>query len=103
MTDGEGMERLWSYLRRFSRMTKEMRPSHRLDILSDALQYYMNKVSDGFSEYKPLERLFMYTCDYTGKALPVRISRAVARKDDALEVLSSIMSNFNGSDIMLQA
>ena len=34
------MERLWSYLRRFNRMTKEMRPSHRVDILSSALAYY---------------------------------------------------------------
>ena len=34
------MERLWSYLRRFSRMTKEMRPAHRADILTHALLYY---------------------------------------------------------------
>ena len=34
------MERLWSYLRRFGRMTKEMRPSHRIDVLSSALIYY---------------------------------------------------------------
>ena len=40
LSDGEGMERLWSYLRRFCRMTKEMRPSHRIDILSGALEYY---------------------------------------------------------------
>ena len=37
------MERLWSYLRRFSRMTKEMRPSHRVDVLSDAIIYYRQK------------------------------------------------------------
>lgn len=40
LTDGEGVERLWSYLRRFSRMTKEMRPSHRIDVLTDALLHY---------------------------------------------------------------
>ena len=35
------MERLWSYLRRFSRMTKEMRPSHpHIDVLTSALVYY---------------------------------------------------------------
>ena len=34
------MERMWSYLRRFTRMTKEMRPSHRIDVLSHALLYY---------------------------------------------------------------
>ncbi len=43
LSDGEGMERLWSFLRRFSRMTKEMRPSHRLDILNSALQYWGHK------------------------------------------------------------
>ena len=43
LTDGEGVERLWSYLRRFARMTKEMRPSHRIDILCDALLLYARK------------------------------------------------------------
>ncbi len=40
LSDGEGIERLWSYLRRFSAMTKEMRPAHRKDILAHALVYY---------------------------------------------------------------
>lgn len=40
LSDGEVMERLWSYLRRFTRMTKEMRPSHRTDVLAHALLYY---------------------------------------------------------------
>ena len=40
LSDGEVMERLWSYLRRFTRMIKEMRPSHRTDILSHALLFY---------------------------------------------------------------
>ena len=40
MSDGEVMERLWSYLRNFSKMTKEMRPAHRIDILTHALVYY---------------------------------------------------------------
>ncbi len=30
LSDGEVMERMWSILRRFTRMTKEMRPSHRI-------------------------------------------------------------------------
>lgn len=40
LSDGEVMERLRSYLRRFSGMTKEMRPSHRIDVLAHALVYY---------------------------------------------------------------
>ena len=50
LSDGEVMERMWSYLRRFSRMTKEMRPAHRVDVLSHALLYY------GFKQSKNLVR-----------------------------------------------
>ena len=47
LSDGETLERLWSYLRRFAPMTKEMRPSHRIDVLSDALKYYAHKSISG--------------------------------------------------------
>ena len=33
LSDGEVKERLWSYLRQFGRMTKEMHPSHSTDVL----------------------------------------------------------------------
>ena len=46
LTDGEVVERLWSYLRRFARMTKEMRPAHRVDVLTDALLHYARKSSE---------------------------------------------------------
>lgn len=51
MVDGEGCERLWSYLRRFSRITKETTPSHRTDILADALLYYGRLSSDRFGRF----------------------------------------------------
>lgn len=41
--DGELMERLWSYLRSFSKITKEMTPAHRTDLLSDALMHFGSK------------------------------------------------------------
>lgn len=41
LSDGEVMERLWSFLRQFSQMTKEMRPSHH--ILAHALLHYCYK------------------------------------------------------------
>ena len=44
LTDGEATERLWSYMRRFAKSTKEMRPSHRIDILTSALAHYAFKV-----------------------------------------------------------
>ena len=40
LTDGEGIERLWSYLRGFSSITKEMTYGRRIDILTDALLHY---------------------------------------------------------------
>ena len=43
LTDGEAMERLWSYLRKFARSTKEMRPSHRIDVITSALIHYATK------------------------------------------------------------
>ena len=39
LTDGESLERIWSYLGRFVSNTKHMRPAHRLDILSLAIQH----------------------------------------------------------------
>ena len=44
LTDGEATERLWSYLRRLAKITKEMRPSHRIDIVTSALLHYSAKV-----------------------------------------------------------
>ncbi|XP_035665583.1 uncharacterized protein LOC118408831 [Branchiostoma floridae] len=47
LTDGEGSERLWSSLRPFARMTKEMSPDHRVDKLTDAVKHFaMCKVVD---------------------------------------------------------
>ena len=51
LSDGEVMERLWSYLRRFTRMTKEMRPSHRMDILAHALLFYGRHSKQRLREY----------------------------------------------------
>ena len=43
LSDGEVMEHMWSYLRCFSQMTKELCPAHRVDILCHALFYYGSK------------------------------------------------------------
>ena len=43
LTDGESLERLWSYLGKFVAATKYMRPSHRLDILELGLQHFKEK------------------------------------------------------------
>ena len=45
------MERMWLYLRRFGRMTKEMRPSHWVDVLTHALVYYGRKKKEKLGIY----------------------------------------------------
>lgn len=50
LTDGEVLERLWSFLRRFSKMTKEMRAAHRVDVLTDALFYCSQLASENLSK-----------------------------------------------------
>ena len=43
MSDGEVMERLWSYLRPTAKITKEMALAHRVDTLTDFLMHYAKK------------------------------------------------------------
>lgn len=40
LTDGEGVERFWSFLRMFSSITKEMSVDKRSDALTDASIHY---------------------------------------------------------------
>ncbi len=51
LTDGEDMERLWSFLRRFSFVTKEMSPAHRVDLLTEALLHYASKKNEDIGKY----------------------------------------------------
>ena len=51
LTDGEEMERLWAYLRRFSFITKEMTAVHRRDLLTDALLHYAKKKNSNIGKY----------------------------------------------------
>lgn len=44
LADGEGTERLWSYLRTMSKITKEMSLDNRHDMLVDSLHHYSTKL-----------------------------------------------------------
>lgn len=44
LTDGESLERLWSYLGKFVNITKYMKSNHRLDILGMALEHVYQKL-----------------------------------------------------------
>jgi len=46
LSDGEACERLWSFMRRFSCMTKEMRPTHRIDVLTDAVLHFARATTE---------------------------------------------------------
>nr|XP_058956181.1 uncharacterized protein LOC131783437 isoform X6 [Pocillopora verrucosa]XP_058973186.1 uncharacterized protein LOC131799498 [Pocillopora verrucosa] len=50
MSDGEVMERLWSYLRPTAKITKEMTPAHRVDTLTDFLMHYAKKSISNLGE-----------------------------------------------------
>src|SRR5438128_101236 len=51
LTDGESLERIWSYLGRFVSNTKHMHPSHRLDILSLAIQHISNRMINDLGNF----------------------------------------------------
>ncbi len=51
LTDGEATERLWSYLRRLAKSTKEMKPSHRIDVLTSALLHYASTVRSNLGKF----------------------------------------------------
>lgn len=51
LNDGEGVERLWSYLRKFSSITKEMTVSNRHHLLVDALEHYSNRIKEKLGKF----------------------------------------------------
>ena len=51
LTDGESLERIWSYLGKFASNTKYMRPAHRLDILALAIQHISQRMITNLGHY----------------------------------------------------
>ena len=43
MVEGECVERFWSFLGKFSKITKEMTTGRRKDLLTDAVLHFRNK------------------------------------------------------------
>lgn len=62
LTDGENLERLWSYLGRFAVTTKYMRPSHRLDILELAIQNISQRMIFGLGKQLNYEFIIYLYC-----------------------------------------
>ena len=51
LADGECMERLWTYLRKFADVTKSMSSDRRTDVLSSALLHYATKTRESMGKY----------------------------------------------------
>ena len=64
LADGEQMERLWSYLRKFSSMTKQMAMENRVDTLSEALEHHSKKVVSKLRKSKDLIRCLYNNYSY---------------------------------------
>ncbi|RHZ88257.1 hypothetical protein Glove_24g30 [Diversispora epigaea] len=87
LTDGESLERLWSYLGRFVSMTRRMRPNHRLDILALAIEHYATK---------GIENL--------GIHLVKRMKMAQKMESSCFSVLNTLYEKYNfNEDIILNA
>ena len=87
LTDGEATERLWSYLRGMAKMTKEMRPSHRIDILTSALLHYSSKICTTLGEHTLKLHTPSSPFFYLDSVLTGRLKRAVEVKRNGLAKL----------------
>ncbi len=97
LSDGEVCERLWSFLRRFAIMTKEMRPAHRVDVLTDALHYHARKSAGGLgtlNSYSDCITVHTYT---VGKRLLKRMKHALKVQEEATDKLQALTEESPGS------
>ena len=91
MSDGECVERLWANLRNFASMTKEMRPAHRTDVLSDALQHYRQKSTEKIgTKYIMYVVLVTPFKKFTGHLLCKRMEHAMKLHSEATRILSTL-------------
>ena len=88
LTDGENLERLWSYLGRFSKMTN---PAHRIDTLSDALCYYSDQKCNKMGKYSVMNTiLVLFTVTITENSIVQRMKKAFAIKSTSEKELEKI-------------
>ena len=84
LTDDEVMERMWSYLRGFASITKEMSPSRRVDALTYCLLHYGRQSKSKL-----------------GERLKRKMLRAIELRKSADETLTEMMNSIPGK-ILLQ-
>ncbi|CAG2254522.1 unnamed protein product [Mytilus edulis] len=86
MTDGEGIERLWSYLRGFRKITKEMTISNRQDLLTEAMLHHTEKQIWGIGN-RMAEKL--KKCDKVMQDNDAIISEILVEFGEPIEVIES--------------
>jgi hypothetical protein len=81
-------------------MTKEMHPSHRIDVLSDALSYYRLKSARNLCKFH-IHSLWSHSACYSdflkGKLLPKRLLRARKVGQESTHQLQELMDNSPGT------
>ncbi|XP_065654633.1 uncharacterized protein LOC136081260 [Hydra vulgaris] len=81
ISDGEVMERLWSTLRRFSKITKEQTPLHKADTFSLGLLHYAQ-----------------YSINALGRRLCARYDKALKLRDTTNIELEQTLKSVNVSN-----
>ncbi|KAL3859476.1 hypothetical protein ACJMK2_009696 [Sinanodonta woodiana] len=79
LSDGECVERLWSFLGKFSNISKEMTPENRIDLLVDGLIHYGQKVTRK-----------------QGKALSDKLLRAEDLRQKSSQMLQETLGTISG-------
>ena len=69
-------------------MTKEMRPSHRVDVLSDGFSYFSRKVVINLSKV-----ITMFILKFPEVLLPNRLNKSKNILKESQEKLNTILSN----------
>lgn len=99
LSDGEGCERLWSFMRRFSRMTREMRPAHRIDVLTDAVLHFARATTGRLSMCTYVQSnmcMIMFNLIHAETLLPERLLKAQKSLSECQGQLSELMNNSPG-------
>jgi len=95
LSDGEGVERLCTYLRSCTSMTKKMHPSHHVDVLSDTLQHYRQKINRENRyvlelKYICFALLVWFHKKFTGNLLCKCMEHAIHFQSEATQALAAL-------------
>jgi len=84
---------MWSFLRPFSCMTKEMGSSHRVDVLTDAILYYGQKSIDNIGTVVAVRCVLrvVIISSLTGKCILKRFENALRLSRECEENLNDLM------------